>query len=201
MPDNSGVYILYHYQNHHLALFDDNFNLIFEKNFSSSIGGIDVTLNQFFVDGGYELIYTQTIDNVTHGYIINENNNLLYDFPGISTIKIDHTTGLSDKLFVNIGAETDVYGFSTDSTTAASEPKNLLLTISPNPFSDQFRISVPTNKPFDLFISDMNGRMVYTRKECTTQDLSVVPGTLPKGMYEVSAITEEGVYYGKIVRQ
>ncbi len=76
------------------------------------------------------------------------------------------------------------------------------ITVYPVPFSDYINIIVPANQQdnYKLKITDVNGRVILTT-HITTKEKRINLSNLSKGIYFVTVIGNENIFYKKIVKQ
>jgi hypothetical protein len=80
------------------------------------------------------------------------------------------------------------------------ESSKAQLSIYPNPFENRttVRFSNPTNTEFTLNIRDLSGKLVYTRKNITEQEIHIQRGSLKSGYYHIEVVGEK-MFRGKMI--
>jgi len=81
-------------------------------------------------------------------------------------------------------------------TTAISTITNSNISLYPNPITESFQINGFEGLA-TMTISDLNGKAILTKQVISNESISV--GTLPKGMYILKVITNEGTIERKVV--
>ena len=83
------------------------------------------------------------------------------------------------------------------------ESENLQLTVSPNPFPGELRISFTEQISDDLYVSlsDLNGKTVYFKKFAATGEINLNFGTLPPSLYIIRVYTDKKYYISKLVKE
>ena len=79
-----------------------------------------------------------------------------------------------------------------------------LLSIYPNPASEQVTISLPEtgNKGYTLALFDLNGNRILTRAIGSTENgYTLNIRSLASGAYILSVFNDEHVYTGKVIKQ
>ena len=94
-------------------------------------------------------------------------------------------------------SNTATYNFIFNTTDVISNLKDIL-NIYPNPNNGQFIIanSEPIN---EIFITDLQGKSVYTNKNLNVNSLDIKLHNLEKGMYLVNILTNNGMNIKTVV--
>jgi hypothetical protein len=150
-----------------LSLYNSAF--IFEKNvvfpFPVQPWSLGITRNRFTLNGELEFYYaTKTGPGAFDSQVvcIDEDETLLYTFPGANAAYLDQQPGMDDKLFVRYADSTQVYDFINQATSTPSPPASAALKIFPNPFTQSFEIQFPQTDDYFLHLTDLTGRIVAT---------------------------------------
>jgi hypothetical protein len=107
-------------------------------------------------------------------------------------------TGLSEKNSIMLRQ-----GFlqPLSNSTAAPRMATLPAVISPNPFSSGILISVSEEIPdLDVFLYDLNGRLIWLRKFHAARELTIDMGSLPSGVYIIRLSAQTKSSYSKIFK-
>jgi hypothetical protein len=109
-------------------------------------------------------------------------------------------------LYVPIGSKS-VYQVSNqwndftnivETTTAIPTIKDASINLYPNPITESFQISGIVGTAL-MTMSDLNGKTILTKQVIGNENISV--GTLPKGVYILKVITNEGTIERKVVKK
>ena len=89
--------------------------------------------------------------------------------------------------------------FILDLNTSTTVVEELLMNVFPNPFDEQFNITLSREtRPIQLIIRNLNGSILYNNSDFEpTKDINVSTQNWPPGSYNVELILQEG----KIIRQ
>jgi choice-of-anchor B domain-containing protein len=92
----------------------------------------------------------------------------------------------------------NAYGLST-STTDKAQPNRV--TIFPNPFTDEIRLSTDNNDKVSIRIVDMTGKIVLSFASVEAANFSLATTTLPQGVYCLYIENEDFTQVDKIIKQ
>lgn len=92
-----------------------------------------------------------------------------------------------------------VYRTAGETNTDISTDESL--TVYPNPNNGIFNIASTSDAPKDVYIYDMNGRIVYSNIQTTETILSIDISSEAKGLYMVKVVNGENVQTEKISNQ
>lgn len=83
------------------------------------------------------------------------------------------------------------------------ESEYLQVTVSPNPFPTEIRISFTETIADDLYVSlcDLNGKSVYFNKYPAIQEISLNFGSLPPALYILRVYTDTKYYISKLIKE
>ena len=83
-------------------------------------------------------------------------------------------------------------------TTAIPTITNASINLYPNPITESFQIS-GLEGVGAMTISDLNGKTILSKQVISNESISV--GTLPKGIYILKVITNEGTVVREVVKK
>ena len=83
------------------------------------------------------------------------------------------------------------------------ETENLLVTVSPNPFPGELRISFIEQISDELYVSlcDLNGKTLYFNRYPATQEINLEFGSLPPALYIIRVYTDKKYYISKLIKE
>lgn len=94
----------------------------------------------------------------------------------------------------------DLTDYIVSSTEEALQPGQIDFSIVPNPASGEFVLRTNAENPMlDVFLFDLNGRMVDSYLNVRNNQLAIQRGNLPAGMYLVKIRVPEGVSTQRVV--
>ncbi|MBC7777459.1 MAG: T9SS type A sorting domain-containing protein [Phycisphaerae bacterium] len=98
------------------------------------------------------------------------------------------------------GSCTDKYCFLVNLTSAAHEPdiQAIQVEISPNPTSEQTRVSVQGANPQKVQLFDVFGKMVW-ENPLFAATFEIETRNLPAGVYWLQVLTDKGMAVRKVV--
>jgi hypothetical protein len=81
--------------------------------------------------------------------------------------------------------------------------ENLQVTVSPNPFPGEIRISFTEKISDEVYVSlsDLNGKTVYFNRYPATQEIDLNFGSLSSALYIIRVYTEKKYYISKLIKE
>ncbi len=146
--------------------------------------------NRFSASGQLELCFTNQRQGITHVTCLDENGQLLYDFPGAKEARYDRQTGMDDRLFIHYDDSTAVYRFQ-DNTIDVDAPGDAEANlIYPNPFQTEFTVQLPAAAR-SLKLFDQSGRVLRHLEPGSDLEIKIPAADLPAGLYFLQIETDQ----------
>ncbi len=86
-----------------------------------------------------------------------------------------------------------------DNTTSTNNISNEILSIYPNPLTNELSINLPTQENVDLTLFDIQGRKVFHKIFLSNQKVTI--SSLESGVYFYEAITNDYKFIGKLIKE
>jgi len=120
-------------------------------------------------------------------------------FTDISLSEFNATAVISDVALDEPNSTGTLSVYCSEVGIEENEKENFSLTIFPNPASENFQITIPQNFSAEkIFISDVNGKIIYSHSLFPKTKLSFDVSSFPNGIYSVQLFFENKMTSAKL---